>query len=231
MSKKHQKLVLNDLRSRVTVQVDGQLKTGRDVVIGALLGAEEFGFSTAPLITMGCIMMRACHLNTCPVGIATQDPELRARFRGRPEHVVNYFFFIAEEVRKHMASLGVRRFEDHVGRTDLLQADAAIEHWKARGVDLTNLLAPPDAPADVPRRRVRPQDPVLDMHRDHELIEQAGPALDRGEKVHLTMKVRNRHRTVGGLLSGEVARRYGAAGLPDGTIVVDLEGSGGQRFG
>jgi glutamate synthase domain-containing protein 3 len=231
LAETQQTLVMNKLRDRITVQTDGQLKTGRDVVIAALLGAEECGFSTAPLITMGCIMMRACHLNTCPVGIATQDPELRKRFRGKPEHVVNYFFFIAEEVRQHMAALGVRKFDDMVGRTDLLEADAAIEHWKARGVDLSNLLAPPDAPADVPRRRVRPQDPVLDTHRDHELIEQAKPALDRGERVELSMRVRNRHRTVGGLLSGEVARRYGSDGLPDDTIVVTLEGSGGQSFG
>jgi glutamate synthase domain-containing protein 2/glutamate synthase domain-containing protein 1/glutamate synthase domain-containing protein 3 len=231
LAETQQTLVMNKLRDRIVVQTDGQLKTGRDVVIAALLGAEECGFSTAPLITMGCIMMRACHLNTCPVGIATQDPELRKRFRGKPEHVVNYFFFVAEEVRRYMAALGVRRFEDMVGRTDLLEADDAIEHWKARGVDLTNLLAPPDAPADVPRRRVRPQDRVLDTHRDHELIEQAEPALERGERVELSMKVRNRHRTVGGLLSGEVARRYGAEGLPEDTVVVDLEGSGGQSFG
>jgi glutamate synthase domain-containing protein 3 len=231
LAETQQTLVMNKLRDRIVVQTDGQLKTGRDVVVAALLGAEEFGFSTAPLITMGCIMMRACHLNTCPVGIATQDPELRARFRGKPEHVVNYFFFIAEEVRKHMAALGVAKFEDMVGRTDLLEADAAIEHWKARGVDLSGLLAPPDAPADVPRRRVRPQDPVLDSHRDHELIEQAMPALERGERVELSLRIRNRHRTVGGLLSGEVARRHGAEGLPDDTIVVSLEGSGGQSFG
>ena len=231
LAETQQTLVMNKLRDRITVQTDGQLKTGRDVVVAALLGAEEFGFSTAPLITMGCIMMRACHLNTCPVGIATQDPELRKRFQGKPEHVVNYFFFIAEEVRKHMAALGVRRFEDLVGRTDLLQADDAIEHWKARGVDLSNLLTPPDMPTDVPRRRVRDQDPVLDTHRDHELIEQAMPALERGERVELSMKIRNRHRTVGGLLSGEVARRHGREGLPDDTISVSLEGSGGQSFG
>jgi glutamate synthase domain-containing protein 2/glutamate synthase domain-containing protein 1/glutamate synthase domain-containing protein 3 len=231
LAETQQTLVMNKLRDRITVQTDGQLKTGRDVVIAALLGAEECGFSTAPLITMGCIMMRACHLNTCPVGIATQDPELRKRFRGKPEHVVNYFFFVAEEVRQHMAALGVRKFEDMVGRTDLLEADDAIEHWKARGVDLSALLAPPDAPPEVPRRRVRPQDPVLDTHRDHELIEQAMPALEHGERVQLSMKVRNRDRTVGGLLSGEVARRYGAEGLPDDTIVVDVEGTGGQSFG
>jgi glutamate synthase domain-containing protein 3 len=231
LAETQQTLVMNKLRDRIVVQADGQMKTGRDVVVAALLGAEEFGFATAPLITMGCIMMRACHLNTCPVGIATQDPELRKRFRGKPEHVVNYFFFIAEEVRQHMAALGVRKFEDLVGRTDLLEADAAIEHWKARGVDLGTLLAPPDAAADVPRRRVRPQDPVLDSHRDHELIEAAMPALENGERVELSMKVRNRHRTVGGLLSGEVARRHGVNGLPDDTIVVNLEGSGGQSFG
>ena len=231
LAETQQTLVMNKLRDRIVVQTDGQLKTGRDVVVAALLGAEEFGFSTAPLITMGCIMMRACHLNTCPVGIATQDPELRARFRGKPEHVVNYFFFIAEEVRQHMAALGVAKFEDLVGRTDLLEADAAIEHWKARGVDLSGLLAPPDAPADVARRKVRPQDPVLTDHRDHELIEAAMPALEGGERVELSLKVRNRHRTVGGLLSGEVARRHGADGLPDDSIVVKLEGSGGQSFG
>ncbi len=180
LAETQQTLVMNRLRDRITVQTDGQLKTGRDVVVAALLGAEEFGFATAPLIAMGCIMMRACHLNTCPVGIATQDPELRRRFQGRPEHVVNYFFFIADEVRELMAQLGVRRFDDLVGRTDLLEADAAIEHWKARGVDVSGILAPPDAAPEVPRRRVRPQDPVLDDHLDHALIGLAGPALERG---------------------------------------------------
>ena len=222
---------MNRLRDRITVQTDGQLKTGRDVVVAALLGAEEFGFATAPLIAMGCIMMRACHLNTCPVGIATQDPELRRRFQGTPEHVVNYFFFIADEVRELMAQLGVRRFDDLVGRTDLLEADAAIEHWKARGVDVSGILAPPDAAPEVPRRRVRPQDPVLDDHLDHALIGLAGPALERGEPVELGIEVKNRHRTVGGLLSGEVARRHGAEGLEDDTIVVHAQGSGGQSFG
>src|SRR5256714_9786207 len=175
LAETQQTLVMNKLRDRIVVQADGQMKTGRDVMVGALLGAAEFGFSTAPLITMGCIMMRACHLNTCPVGIATQDPELRKRFRGQPEHVVNFFFFIAEEVRRHMAELGVRKFEDMVGRIELLEADDAIEHWKARGVDLTNLLAPPDAPPEVPRRRVRPQDPELDDHRSHESSAAAAP--------------------------------------------------------
>ncbi len=231
LAETQQTLVLNKLRDRIVVQADGQMKTGRDVVIGALLGAEEFGFSTAPLITMGCIMMRACHLNTCPVGIATQDPELRKRFRGQPEHVVNYFFFIAEEVRRLMAQLGVRKFEDLVGRTELLQAEEAIEHWKARGVDLTELLRTPDVPPEVARRRVRAQDPVLDDHRDHELIELAAATLDGGPSVEVTLPVKNKHRGVGGLLSGEIARRYGANGLPEDSIVARLEGSAGQSFG
>jgi glutamate synthase domain-containing protein 2/glutamate synthase domain-containing protein 1/glutamate synthase domain-containing protein 3 len=231
LAETQQTLVMNKLRDRIVVQTDGQMKTGRDVLVGALLGAEEFGFSTAPLISMGCIMMRACHLNTCPVGIATQDPELRRRFRGQPEHVVNFFFFVAEEVRAYMAQLGIRRFEDLVGRTDLLETDDAVAHWKARGVDLSALLTPPDAPDDVPRRRVRPQDPVLDDHRDHELIELAQPALERGERVEASIAVQNKHRCVGGLISGEVARRHGAEGLPEGTIDVRLEGAGGQSFG
>ncbi|MBX5468728.1 MAG: glutamate synthase large subunit [Thermoleophilaceae bacterium] len=231
LAETQQTLVLNRLRDRIVVQTDGQLKTGRDVVIAALLGAEEFGFATAPLITLGCIMMRACHLNTCPVGIATQDPELRKRFAGKPEHVINYFFLLAEEVRELMAKLGIRKFDDLVGRTDLLEASAAIEHWKAKGVDLSNILAPIDMPPEVPRRRVRPQDPVLDDHLDHALIEVARPALESGERVSARIRVQNRHRTVGGLLSGEVARRYGAEGLPDDTIQIQLEGSGGQSFG
>ncbi|HWH43984.1 MAG TPA: glutamate synthase large subunit [Thermoleophilaceae bacterium] len=231
LAETQQTLVLNKLRDRITVQTDGQMKTGRDVVIAALLGAEEMGFATAPLITMGCIMMRACHLNTCPVGIATQDPELRRRFEGKPEHVVNYFFFVAEEVRRYMAQLGIRTFEELVGRTDLLEADEAISHWKARGVDLTKLLAAPDMPPEVPRRRVRPPDPVLDDHLDHELIAQAQPALEHAERVVIEIPVQNKNRTVGGLISGEVARRYGAEGLPDDTIRIEATGSGGQSFG
>ena len=231
LAETQQTLVLNRLRDRIVVQTDGQLKTGRDVVIAALLGGEEFGFSTAPLISMGCIMMRACHLNTCPVGIATQDPELRRRFRGQPEHVVNYFFFVAEEVRQLMAQLGVRRFEDLVGRTDLLEAEQAISHWKARGVDLSELLAAPDMPPEVARRRVRPQDPVLDDHRDHEIIARAQQAIDGGEPVTMRIPVKNKHRGVGGLLSGEIARRRGAEGLAPDSIVVELDGSAGQSFG
>ncbi len=231
LAETQQTLVMNKLRDRIVVQADGQMKTGRDVVIGALLGAEEFGFATAPLISLGCIMMRACHLNTCPVGIATQDPELRKRFRGEPEHVVNFFFFIAEEVRQHMAQLGIRRFEDLVGRTDLLRAEEAIEHWKARGVDLTHLLTAPDMPPEVARRRVRPQDPVLEDHLDHQIIAKARAAIDRGERVSLEQRVRNPNRTVGGLLSGVIARRYGVEGLPEGTIDIQAHGSGGQSFG
>jgi glutamate synthase (NADPH/NADH) large chain/glutamate synthase (ferredoxin) len=232
LAETQQTLVKNKLRDRITVQTDGQLKTGRDVMVAALLGAEEFGFSTAPLITTGCIMMRACHLNTCPVGIATQDPELRKRFQGKPEHVVNFFFFVAEEVRKYMAQLGIRKFEDLVGRVDLLETRPAIDHWKARGVDLTHLLAPADAPPEIARRRVRAQDRVLDDHRDHELIEKAKPAIENGEKVEIDgIRVQNKHRCVGGLLSSEIAKKYGAEGLEDDTIVIRAYGHGGQSFG
>jgi glutamate synthase domain-containing protein 2/glutamate synthase domain-containing protein 3 len=231
LAETQQTLVLNKLRDRITVQTDGQLKTGRDVTIAALLGAEEFGFSTAPLITMGCIYMRACHLNTCPVGIATQDEELRKRFQGQPEHVVNFFFMLAEEVRSYMARLGIRKFEDLIGRVDLLRTQEAIDHWKARGVDLTNLLAAPEAAPEIPRRRVRPQDPVLDDHLDHVLIERAHAALERREQVEIDIDVVNANRTVGGLLSGEIARRYGADGLPENTINITAHGAGGQSFG
>jgi glutamate synthase domain-containing protein 2/glutamate synthase domain-containing protein 1/glutamate synthase domain-containing protein 3 len=226
-----QTLLLNDLRSRITVEADGQMKTGRDVVIAALLGADEIGFSTAPLIAMGCIMMRVCHLNTCPVGIATQDPELRKRFEGTPEHVVKYLFFVAEEARELMAQLGVRRFDELIGRTDLLEMDAAIEHWKARGVDLTSVFAMPQLADGAPRHRIRPPDPVLDDALDWGLIGDAEPALERGEPVRLSTTVRNVNRTVGGLLSSEIARRHGPDGLPEGSIEVALTGSAGQSFG
>ena len=231
LAETQQTLVENRLRDRITVQTDGQLKTGRDVIVAALLGAEEFGFSTAPLITMGCIMMRACHLNTCPVGIATQDPELRKRFGGTPENVVNYFFYVAEEARGLMARLGIRRFEDLIGRTDLLATDDAIDHWKARGIDLSNLLAEPRVGPEIARRRVRAQDPVLDDHADHALIAVAGPALEHRERVETELRVENKNRTVGGLLSGEIARRHGAEGLPEDTISITARGSGGQSFG
>ncbi len=231
LAETQQTLVLNRLRGRIRVQVDGQLKTGRDVVIGALLGADEFGFATAPLVVEGCIMMRKCHLNTCPVGVATQDPALRKKFTGKPEHVVNYFFFIAEEVRAIMAQLGVRRFDELIGRTDLLDTRAGIDHWKARGLDFARVFHQPEVAADVARRHVEEQDHGLDKALDHVLIERARPALERGEKIQFIQNVRNVNRTVGAMLSGEVARRYGHEGLPDDTIHIQMEGTGGQSFG
>lgn len=231
LSETQQTLVLNRLRSRIRVQVDGQMKTGRDVVIGALLGADEFGFATAPLVVEGCIMMRKCHLNTCPVGVATQDPELRRRFSGQPEHVVNYFFFVAEEARELMAQLGIRKFDDLIGRVDLLDMRAGIEHWKAQGLDFSRIFHQPAVPADVPRRHTETQDHGLDKALDHKLIEQARPALEKGQKVQIDSTIINVNRTCGTMLSGEVARRYGNAGLPDDTIHVRLTGTAGQAFG
>ncbi len=231
LAETQQTLLLNELRSRIVVQTDGQLKTGRDVLIAALLGADEMGFSTGPLIATGCIMMRACHLNTCPVGIATQDPVLRERFQGTPEHVVNYFFFVAEEVRELLASLGLRTLDEAVGRVDLLDAAPAIDHWKARGVDLTHILTHVELPDGEPRHRVQPPPPVLDDALDWQLVERAGPALERGERVALQLPIRNVNRCVGGILSSHIARARGAAGLPPDSIVVDFEGSAGQSFG
>jgi glutamate synthase domain-containing protein 2/glutamate synthase domain-containing protein 1/glutamate synthase domain-containing protein 3 len=233
LAETQQTLLLNDLRSRITVQTDGQLKTGRDVVIAALLGADEMGFSTAPLIATGCIMMRACHLNTCPVGIATQDPELRKRFKGLPEHVVNFFHFVAEEARQIMASLGVRTVDELIGRTDLLEMDDAIAHWKARGIDLTALLVVPRAvPDDAPRRRIQPPPPVLDDHLDWELLEQARPTIEgEDDPVRIEREVRNVNRCVGGILSSEIAAARGADGLPEDSISVHFRGSAGQSFG
>ncbi len=232
LAETQQTLLKNDLRRRITVQTDGQLKTGRDVAIAAILGADEFGFSTAPLIATGCIMMRACHLNTCPVGIATQDPELRKRFEGKPEHVVNYFFFVAEELRQIMASLGVRTISELIGHTELLQVDKAIDHWKARGIDLTHLLhRPEDIAADAPLHRVELPPAVLGDHLDHELMERAEGALTRGEKVAFEIGVRNIHRCVGGMLSSKIAELHGPNGLEDDAIQVTLKGSAGQSFG
>jgi glutamate synthase domain-containing protein 2/glutamate synthase domain-containing protein 1/glutamate synthase domain-containing protein 3 len=231
LAETQQTLLLNDLRSRITVEVDGGMRTGRDVVIGALLGADEFGFSTAPLIAMGCIMMRVCHLNTCPVGIASQDPELRRRFRGTPEQVVNYLMLVAEEVREIMGSLGVRRLREMIGRTEMLDVERAIEHWKASRVDLSMVLQAPELPPETPRYRVRPQVPVLDDALDWELLRRCAPALDGGESVRLgPIPVRNVNRTVGGILSGEIARLRGARGLPEGTIEISFSGSAGQSF-
>jgi glutamate synthase domain-containing protein 2/glutamate synthase domain-containing protein 3 len=232
LAETQQTLLANDLRSRIIVEVDGQMRTGRDVVIGAMLGADEFGFSTAPLIATGCIMMRVCHLNTCPVGIATQDPVLRERFRGTPEHVVNYLFLVAEETRAHMAALGVRTIDELIGRADLLAPDEAIEHWKARGVDLSRILQVPELPAGATRRRTEAPPPVLDDALDWELIEAARPALERGETVRFQRRVSNVNRTVGGLLSSEVTSRFGPGGLPTGTAIeIDFRGSAGQSFG
>jgi glutamate synthase (NADPH/NADH) large chain/glutamate synthase (ferredoxin) len=231
LAETQQTLLRNDLRSRITVQTDGQLKTGRDVAVASMLGADEFGFSTAPLIATGCIMMRACHLNTCPVGIATQDPVLRERFAGTPEHVVNFFFFVAEELRAIMASLGISSLDELTGRADLLQADDAVDHWKARGVDLSGILAMPELPPGAPRRRVEGPPGVLDDHLDWTLLERARPALAAQEPVRISTEIRNVHRCVGGVLSSNVAERYGQAGLPADTIRVVLRGSAGQTFG
>ncbi|MDO8275224.1 MAG: glutamate synthase-related protein, partial [Serpentinimonas sp.] len=230
LAETQQTLVLNRLRGRIRVQVDGQIKTGRDVVVGALLGADEFGFATAPLVVEGCIMMRKCHLNTCPVGVATQDPLLRAKFAGQPEHVVNYFFFVAEEVRQIMAQLGVRRFDELVGRADLLDTRRGLEHWKVQGLDFSRLFYQPPLPATVARRHESVQDHGLGAALDVRLIEKSRPAIERGEKVHFIESVRNVNRTVGAMLSGAVTRQH-PQGLPDDTIRIQFEGTGGQSFG
>ena len=234
LAETQQTLVLNRLRGRIRVQADGQMKTGRDVVIGALLGADEFGFATAPLVVEGCIMMRKCHLNTCPTGVATQDPVLRKKFSGKPEHVVNYFFFVAEEARQIMAQLGVRTFDELIGRADLLDTRQSIEHWKARGLDFSRVFYRPDVPEDVAWRHVEEQIHGLDKGGkalDHVLMDKASAALERGEKTSFIVSVHNGNRTVGAMLSGEVARRYGHAGLPADTIHIQLDGVAGQSFG
>jgi glutamate synthase (NADPH/NADH) large chain len=229
LAETQQTLVLNRLRSRIRVQADGQMKTGRDVVIGALLGADEFGFATAPLVVEGCIMMRKCHLNTCPVGVATQDPVLRKKFQGKPEHVVNFFFFIAEEVREIMAQLGIRKFDDLIGRADLLDMRSGVEHWKAQGLDFARVFHQTQSDADV--RQTEEQDHGLAGALDHQLIDRSKPALERGEKVSFIVPVRNRNRTIGAMLSGAVASRYGHDGLPDDTIHIQCNGTAGQSFG
>ncbi|HUF20140.1 MAG TPA: glutamate synthase-related protein, partial [Burkholderiales bacterium] len=231
LAETQQTLVLNRLRGRIAVQVDGQMKTGRDVVIGALLGADEFGFATAPLVVSGCIMMRKCHLNTCPVGVATQDPELRKKFSGNPEHVINYFHFVAQEIREIMAQMGVRRFSDLIGRSDLLDTRKGVEHWKARGLDFSRIFHRPDMPAEVARYNCEQQDHGLDKALDVRLIEQARPAIEHQKRVSIEASIRNINRTVGAMLSGEVARRYGHSGLPDDTIHIRLSGTAGQSFG
>jgi glutamate synthase domain-containing protein 2/glutamate synthase domain-containing protein 1/glutamate synthase domain-containing protein 3 len=232
LAETHQTLVLNDLRSRIVVEVDGQLKTGRDVIIGALLGAEEFGFATAPLVAMGCIMMRVCHLNTCPVGVATQDPRLRAKFAGKPEHVVNFMRFIAEEVRELMARLGYRTFTEMIGHTERLGVSRAIEHYKTRGLDLTPIFHQPKVAPTVERYCTIPQDHGLDVALDNTtLLPLCRPALEKGEHVSKSLPIRNTNRVVGTILGSEVTRRYGAAGLPEDTIRLHFTGSAGQSFG
>lgn len=231
LAETHQTLVLNDLRGRIRVETDGQMKTGRDVVIATLLGAEEYGFATAPLIVEGCIMMRKCHLNTCPVGIATQDPELRKKFNGKPEHIVNYLFFVAEEARQLMAKLGFRTINEMVGRVDKLKITKAVDHWKAKGLDLTPLLTAPNVPTDVPRYCVQKQDHGLADILDNKLVELCKAAIEKGEKVTLDLPIRNINRTTGTVLSSKIAKKYGPNGLPEDTISIKFSGSAGQSFG
>jgi glutamate synthase (NADPH/NADH) large chain len=231
LAETHQTLVTNRLRGRISVQVDGGIRTGRDVVVGAMLGADEFGFSTAPLIAAGCIMMRKCHLNTCPVGVATQDPVLRKRFKGQPEHIINYFFFVAEEVREIMASLGYRRFDEMVGQMQMLDKRAVVEHWKAKGLDFSRLFHKPEAPQGVNIFKCEPQDHKIHDILDRRLIAQAQAALDRGAPVRIETTIRNTDRTAGAMLSGAIAKIYGHEGLPDDTIHVRLTGTAGQSFG
>jgi glutamate synthase (NADPH/NADH) large chain len=231
LAETHQTLVTQRLRGRIAVQVDGGIRTGRDVVVGALLGADEFGFSTAPLIAAGCIMMRKCHLNTCPVGVATQDPVLRQRFVGKPEHVVNFFFFVAEEVREWMAAMGYRTFAEMVGQMQMLDKRQVIEHWKAKGLDFSLLFFKPEAPAGVAIHNCEQQDHKISDILDRKLIAQAKDAIERGTKVRIESKIGNTNRTAGAMLSGEIAKRYGHDGLPADTIHVSLTGTAGQSFG
>ncbi|MCA3630740.1 MAG: glutamate synthase large subunit, partial [Methylobacterium sp.] len=231
LAETQQVLVKNRLRGRVALQVDGGLRTGRDVIIGALLGADEFGFSTAPLIAAGCIMMRKCHLNTCPVGVATQDPVLRKRFKGQPEHVINYFFFVAEQVREILASMGFRSLTDITGRTDLLDTRRGVDHWKAKGLDFSKLFARPDVPATVAKRHAERQTHPIDNVLDRKLIAQAMPAIEGGAPVTIEEVIFSRDRAAGAMLSGEVAKRHGHSGLPDDTIRIILHGTAGQSFG
>jgi glutamate synthase (NADPH/NADH) large chain len=231
LAETQQTLMLNGMRDRVVVQVDGQLKTGRDVIVGALLGAEEFGFATAPLVVSGCVMMRVCHLDTCPVGVATQNPVLRSRFSGKPEFVVNFFEFIAEEVREYLAALGFRSIEEAVGHVELLDVDRAVDHWKASGLDLTPVLHGPQFPEDAPRSNRRRQNHEIEKHFDNRLIEKAADVLEHGGHVELALPIRNTERAVGTLLGHEVTVRHGEHGLPDGSIDVTLTGSAGQSFG
>ncbi|HEX5434928.1 MAG TPA: glutamate synthase-related protein, partial [Candidatus Angelobacter sp.] len=231
LAETQQVLLMNDLRSRIRVQTDGKLQTGRDVAIAALLGAEEYGFATAPLVAIGCIMLRKCHLNTCSVGIATQDPQLRKQFAGQPEHVINYFFFVAEQVRKYMAEMGFRTVDEMVGRVDMLEVQPAVDHWKARGIDLSAILYNPPLPGRVARRCVQAQDHGLESALGNQFLVLAKEALDNRTPLEIKLPIRNVHRAAGAMLSGEIARRYGAEGLPEDTIRIQLTGSAGQSFG
>jgi glutamate synthase (ferredoxin) len=231
LAEAQQTLVLNDLRSRIRVECDGKLLTGRDVAVAALLGAEEFGFSTAPLMTMGCIMMRVCHLNTCPVGIATQDPELRKKFAGKPEYVINFFRFVAEELRQIMAELGYRTVEEMIGHSEKLDVKKAVDFWKAKGFDFSKILYKPDVDPSVGTHCTEKQDHGIADALDHELIAKAAPALENGEKVVINVELKNIHRTVGSMLSNKISKKYGAEGLPEGTITVNATGCAGQSFG
>jgi len=231
LAETQQTLVLNDLRGRTRIQTDGQFKTGRDVAVAALLGAEEFGFSTAPLIVEGCIMMRKCHLNTCPVGIATQDPVLRKLYRGKPEHVVNFFHFVAEETREWMAKLGFRKLDEMVGQSDRLRVVKAVDHWKTKGLDLSSVLYRPKVGPDIALHHTTSQNHGLEAALDHQLIEMSKPALDHKNPVHEKLPIRNIHRTVGAMLSGKIASQYGSDALPEDTIRFDFTGSSGQSFG
>ncbi|MCG8511902.1 MAG: glutamate synthase-related protein, partial [Rhodospirillales bacterium] len=231
LAETHQTLVQNDLRGRIAVQVDGGLRTGRDVAVGAILGADEFGFATSALIAEGCLMMRKCHLNTCPAGIATQNPELRKRFVGKPEDVVNYFMFVAEELREIMAQMGFRTVNEMIGRVDRLDTRKAADHWKAHGLDLSSVLYFPEAGPEVARYKSQEQDHELDGALDYELIEKAKPALEERRPVVIETTIRNVNRTAGAMLSGRVALKYGHKGLPEDTIVVKAKGTAGQSFG
>ena len=222
---------MNDLRSRIVLECDGQMKTGRDVAIACLLGAEEFGFSTAPLIASGCIMMRACHLNTCPVGIATQDPELRKNFKGKPEHVINYMYFIAEELRGIMAELGFRTIDEMVGQSQKINMKKALDHYKAQGIDLSNILYKPKVPSSVRERNTKEQNHGLENVLDFDILKQAHPALYRKEIQHLEFNIKNTNRTVGAILSNEISKIHGADGLPKDTLSLKFKGTAGQSFG
>jgi glutamate synthase (NADPH/NADH) large chain len=231
LAETQQTLLANNLRDRIVVQTDGQLKTGRDVVVAALLGAEEFGFATAPLVVSGCIMMRVCHLDTCPVGVATQNPTLRAKFDGRPEYVVNFMRFVAEEVREHLAALGFRSIEEAVGHAEMLDTDAAVHHWKTRGLDLRPIFHAPELPEGAARHRTQAQDHGLEKALDNTMIQLAEGALRNGDKVRLDLPVRNVNRTVGTMLGYELTKKWGREGLPDDTIDITLTGSAGQSLG